>query len=161
VAEANPIAALPTASHTGSAVRILLILGRVALGGIFLYAAYEKLHDPWMIFAMTVNSYQMLPEWGVIWMARILPWVEVGLGALLIIGVGLRWVGSATIALLLVFITAMARAILLRLEINCGCFGAHSVKVSTELWRACGYLLLALIVTAGAFLSRRAGRPAA
>jgi uncharacterized membrane protein YphA (DoxX/SURF4 family) len=97
--------------------RVPLVVGRVALGAIFLYAAYSKLYfdgawhlrDYQFFFAMAIDSYKMLPLSVVKWMASILPWFELLLGGLLIAGVGLRWVGSITSALLLVFIGAMVR----------------------------------------------------
>ena len=140
--------------------RVLLVLGRVALGAIFLYAAYSKLyfdgawhlHDYHFFFAMAIDSYKMLPLSVVEWMARILPWFELLLGALLIVGIGLRWAGSITTALLLVFIGAMTRAKILGLEINCGCFGNNEKLGTVTLIRDSSLLVLALAVTIGAFL---------
>jgi hypothetical protein len=144
----------------------LLLLGRVALGIIFLYAAYAKLHfdgawhvrDYYFLFAMAIDSYRLLPLWMVEWMARILPWMELALGAWLILGAGLRWAGATTSALLLVFIGAMWRAKMLGLEINCGCFGNNEKLGTLTLLRDSSLLLLALAVTAGAFLVRRTRR---
>ena len=143
--------------------RVLLVLGRVALGAIFLYAAYSKLyfdgawhlHDYHFFFAMAIDSYKMLPLTVVEWMARILPWFELLLGALLIVGIGLRWAGSITTALLLVFIGAMTRAKILGLEINCGCFGNNEKLGTATLIRDSSLLVLALAVTIGAFLIKR------
>jgi uncharacterized membrane protein YphA (DoxX/SURF4 family) len=147
----------------------LLILGRVALGLIFLYAAYAKLYfdggwhlrDYHFLFAMAIDSYKMLPLPVVEWMAWILPWFELALGALLIAGVGLRWTGSITSALLLAFIGAMTRAKILGLEINCGCFGNNEKLGTATLIRDSSLLVLALAVTIGAFLirKRRAATP--
>ena len=144
----------------------LLLLGRLALGIIFLYAAYAKLHfdgawhlrDYYFLFAMAIDSYRLLPLWMVEWMARILPWMELALGTWLILGAGLRWAGAATSALLLFFIGAMWRAKMLGLEINCGCFGNNEKLGTLTLLRDSSLLLLALAVTAGAFLTRRPRR---
>jgi uncharacterized membrane protein YphA (DoxX/SURF4 family) len=143
--------------------RALLALGRIALGLIFLFAAFSKLYfggawhmgDYHFFFAMAIDSYKMLPLSVVEWMARILPWFELLLGALLIVGAGLRWVGSITTALLLVFIGAMTRAKILGLEINCGCFGNNEKLGAATLIRDSSLLVLALAVTIGAFLIRR------
>ncbi len=156
------IAAAP-GNRTG---RALLLVGRLALGGIFVYAAYAKLHfggawhlrDYHFFFAMAINSYNMLPLPVVQWMARILPWLELALGVLLILGIGLRWVSLAITALLLVFMAALTRAAVLGLQINCGCFGYSSQKPTTELFHDSGLLILGLAVTVGAFLTRRARR---
>src|SRR5579862_5053730 len=146
--------------------RILLLIGRLVLGGIFVYAAYSKVHfggawhlrDYQFFFAMAINSYNMLPLPVVQGMALVLPWLELVLGTLLILGIGLRWVSSAITVLLLVFMAALTRAAMLGLEINCGCFGYSSQKPTTELFHDSGLLILALAVTIGAFLARRPRR---
>ena len=138
----------------------LLALGRVALGLIFLYAAYAKFHfnggwhfgDYHFFFAMAIDSYNMLPLWAVQLMARFLPILEAALGALLTLGLGLRWVASITSALLLVFIGAMTRALILHIQIKCGCFGNDEPLTIWTLLRDSTLLVLALVVTTGAFL---------
>ncbi len=162
MASPSAIAASP-GNRTG---RALLLAGRLVLGGIFVYAAYAKLHfggawhlrDYHFFFAMAINSYNMLPLPVVQFMARVLPWLELGLGALLIFGIGLRWASLAVTLLLLVFMAALTRAAMLGLEINCGCFGYSSQKPTTELFHDSGLLILGLAVTVGAFLTRRARR---
>jgi putative oxidoreductase len=158
-----PVIAASPGNRTG---RALLLAGRLVLGGIFVYAAYAKLHfggawhlrDYHFFFAMAINSYNMLPLPVVQFMARVLPWLELALGALLIFGIGLRWASLALTLLLLVFMAALTRAAILGLEINCGCFGYSSQKPTTELFHDSGLLILGLAVTVGAFLSRRARR---
>jgi putative oxidoreductase len=154
------------AASWGRTGRALLLAGRVVLGGIFVYAAYSKLHfggawhfhDYQFFFAMGINSYNMLPLSVVQWMARILPWLELILGALVILGLGLRWASLGLTALLVVFMVALARAAMLGLQINCGCFGYDSPKPSTELLHDSGFVALAIAVTIGAFLTRRSRR---
>jgi uncharacterized membrane protein YphA (DoxX/SURF4 family) len=143
--------------------RVLLILGRVALGLVFLVAAYTKLHfngnwhfgDYQFFFAMAIDSYNMLPLWAVELMARALPILEAGLGALLISGLGLRWAGLITSALLLGFIGAMTRALILHIQIKCGCFGNDEPLTIFTLLRDSSLLVLALAVTIGAFLIKK------
>jgi len=108
---------------------------------------------------MGIDSYKMLPLGIVEWMAKILPWLELALGVLLIIGAGLRWVGLVVTALLVVFMVALTHAALGGLEINCGCFGNNSVKPSRELMLDAGLLAVALAITAGGFFAHRAGKP--
>jgi uncharacterized membrane protein YphA (DoxX/SURF4 family) len=146
--------------------RAMLLGARLVLGGDFIYAAYTKLNfggqwhltDYQFIFAIAIDSYKMLPFWAVNGMARVLPWVEIALGALLIIGIGLRWVGSATIALLVIFMIALTHALVLRLEI-CGCYGTNSVTPQRELVNDTGLMILALFITISAFMTSRS-RPA-
>ena len=46
-------------------VGVLALILRVALGAIFVYAAWIKLREPWALFAMAIDSYQVLPVWAV------------------------------------------------------------------------------------------------
>src|ERR1700722_15756678 len=120
-----------TSSRAAAWPGVLLTVGRIALGLIFLIAAYTKLHfagewhfrDYQFFFAMAIDSYKMLPISAVQLMAQVLPWFDLVLGIFLIAGIGLRVIGTITSGLLLVFIGAMTRAKILGLEINCGCFG--------------------------------------
>src|ERR1700686_5718066 len=152
-----------TSPRTAAWPRRLLLLGRVALGLVFLIAAYTKLHfngswhlgDYHFFFAMAIDSYNMLPLWAVEIMARVLPLLETALGALLVSGLGLRWVASITSALLLVFIGAMTRALILHIQIKCGCFGNDEPLTIFTLLRRSSLLVLALAVTIGAFLIKK------
>jgi uncharacterized membrane protein YphA (DoxX/SURF4 family) len=157
--------AIPSATspRAGAWPKVLLLTGRVALGLVFLVAAYTKLHfnggwhfgDYHFFFAMAIDSYNMLPLWAVELMARFLPILEAVLGALLISGLGLRWVASITSALLLVFIGAMTRALILHIQIKCGCFGNDDPLTIWSLLRDSSFLVLALAVTVGAFLIKK------
>jgi uncharacterized membrane protein YphA (DoxX/SURF4 family) len=143
--------------------RWLLFVGRVTLGVIFVVAAYTKLHfngswhlgDYYFFFGMGIDSYGILPLWGVDLLARILPWFEAALGVALISGIGLRWTGLAASALLVVFITALTRAYMHGLEIVCGCFGNNEKLGPLTLVRDGSFLLLALAITIGAFLIKK------
>ena len=152
-----------TTPRAASWPRILLAIGRVALGAIFLIAAYTKLHfnggwhfgDYQFFFAMAIDSYNMLPLWAVEIMARFLPIFEAVLGAWLVSGLGLRWAGVITSALLLVFIGAMTRALILHIQIKCGCFGNDEPLTIWTLLRDSTLLVLSLAVTIGAFLIKK------
>lgn len=152
-----------TSPRTAAWPGVLLAIGRIALGLIFVIAAYTKLHfdgiwhlgDYHFFFAMAIDSYKMLPTSMVEWMARVLPWVELGLGLLLISGYALRWVGVAATGLMAVFIYAMTHAYLLKLEIMCGCFGNNEKVGPLTLIRDSSLLVLAIAVTVGAFLLKK------
>lgn len=166
MAEAAPTVVPGSAPPRRRYIAIALLVGRIALGAIFLYAAYAKLHyagawhlsDYDFLFAFGINSYQMLSTENALRLARVLPWTEVALGALLISGIALRWVGSITTVLLVIFMSALARAATLHLEINCGCFGNQSTTPARELAVDSVLLLLAITVTLGAFLAHRHSR---
>ncbi len=98
---------------TYSRSNILRIAARaisIALGAIFAYAAYVKLKDPWALFAMNIESYKVLPLWAVRLTAKTLPWAEMAIGVLLIIGILRRISSTAAMLLLAVFFSLMVRA---------------------------------------------------
>jgi uncharacterized membrane protein YphA (DoxX/SURF4 family) len=135
---------------------MLLILGRIALGGIFLYAAWTKMHPPIALslnfFALEVDSYRVLSPVNVNLVAHSLPFLELALGALLIIGWPLRIVSAVTSLLLVGFFGLMVRSYALGLQINCGCFsGSNEAIGPLSLLRDGSLLALALAVTIGAF----------
>lgn len=156
---------LRSSSRTG---QVLLLIGRVALGAVFLYAAFAKLRPvmpgPFTLdslklslsmFAMQVDSYQLLPSSAVTFIANSLPFFELLIGLLLVIGWQLRWVASLTSLLLLGFFGTMVRSYALHLEINCGCFGPGEALGPKTLIRDGSLLALSLAVAIGAFWSRR------
>ena len=105
---------------------------RFILGAIFLYAAYTKLSQPLSLFALSIDSYQLLPAWAVFAVAYTLPFLELALGLLLLTGWGLRWVATATAGILGTFFILMLRSYGMGLTIDCGCFGVgESLSVKT------------------------------
>ena len=136
-------------------LRWIMRLLRVALGGVFAYAAWTKLSQPWELFAMGIDSYQVLPLKWVELVARTLPWLELAVGALLIVGRCMRLAGSVTSVLLIVFFTLMVRAYAKGMEINCGCFGPGEMVSWRTLLRDGALLAGSLLVTSMAFLRRR------
>src|SRR5581483_3882007 len=102
---------------------ILVWLVRLVLGGIFIYAAWIKLKEPWLLFAMSIDQYKVLPQWGVMAVARTLPWFELLLGLVLITGRLPKISSVAASALLALFFGLMVRAYAKGDTIDCGCFG--------------------------------------
>lgn len=135
--------------------RPLGLILRIALGAIFVYAAWTKLHEPWELFALAISSYDVLPMPGVELVARGLPWLELLIGLLLIAG---RWMRVATTVmslLLLVFFGLMVRAFAKGMEISCGCFGPGEIISWRTLLRDGSLLAGSLVLTWMAFLQRR------
>jgi uncharacterized membrane protein YphA (DoxX/SURF4 family) len=115
-------------------LRITTMVLRVAVGVVFLVAAYAKLKDPWALFAMSIDSYGILPLRFVELAARTLPWFEAVLGLVLVAGIFPRIATATGTLLVLVFISAMAWAKLHGKEIDCGCFGpGEAISVWTIL----------------------------
>jgi uncharacterized membrane protein YphA (DoxX/SURF4 family) len=103
------------------AAPLLFALGRILLGGVFVWASWDKILDP-TAFAQAIANYQMVsPALGNP-AALILPWIELVCGVCLILN---RWTrGSALICVLLlvVFMGALGYNIHRGMDIGCGCF---------------------------------------
>ena len=158
-----------TKGTSNKAARILLVVGRLALAAVFLFAAYAKLKPPtglpWSLssvntslamFALQVDSYELLPERAVSAVAHLLPPFELLLGLWLLSGIALRLSSVASSLLLGGFLSVMVRTYMRGLEINCGCFGPGERLGPVTLLRDSSLLLLAVAVMIGAFLLRRA-----
>jgi uncharacterized membrane protein YphA (DoxX/SURF4 family) len=124
--------------------RLLLVL-RLLLAAVFLYAAYTKLRQPWLLFAMSIDAYQLLPEWAVLTLGRIIPWLELALGLLLVTGIGLHYTATGASVLLAAFFAIMLQAYIKGMGIDCGCFGLGE-KISPLTLTRDG-LLLAMAIT--------------
>src|SRR4051794_12691828 len=143
---------------SNNVVRWTTLVLRVVLGGIFVYAAWAKLRLPWQLFAMSIDSYQLLPTPMVELLARTLPWFELVLGLVLIAGWWLRITSTIVSALLLVFFSLMVRAAIKGQEISCGCFGPGETISWKTMLRDGSMLVGSLFVTVMAFVSRRRTR---
>jgi uncharacterized membrane protein YphA (DoxX/SURF4 family) len=140
-------------------LRWIVVILRLALGAIFIYAAWVKLRLPWQLFAMSIDSYQLLPPGPVEFLARTLPAFELLLGVALIAGKWLRISSAITSALLVVFFTLIVRAALKGQEISCGCFGPGETISWKTMLRDGAMLAGSLFLTAMAWLRPR--KPAA
>lgn len=103
---------------TGS--RIWLRLLEIVLGGLFVYAGWQKNYHPYE-FAEAVLAYQLLPEPLVGVTAAVLPWLELAGGLFLLVGLKRRscllLLGFLSAIFMLVLLITLARG----LKIDCGC----------------------------------------
>jgi len=156
--------------------RAVIWLGRLVIGGIFVYAGYAKLtypnHNlwPWFLlkfsisanlstFAFQVESYKVLGAAGSSFVAQTLPFVEIVLGLLLLIGWKLRVWATMVSAILVGFLTIVTRAYLLHMDINCGCFGTPEPLTIMTVVRDSVLVLLALFMTIFAYQEGRKPHP--
>src|SRR5439155_22119649 len=110
---------------------------------------------------VAVNAYQVLPKPAVEAVAVVLPWFELALGVLVLVGVGTPIVAVISALLLLTFMAGVTQAWVRGLSIDCGCFGgggqvaADKTSYGTELLRDTGFMILAawLIIRPTTWLS--------
>lgn len=95
---------------------------RLVLGGVLVVAGWLKLDDLSGSRAAT-RAYRLMPTGVADLVGTMLPFVEVTLGALLVLGLLTR--GSALLGglLMIAFVAGIASAWARGLSIDCGCFG--------------------------------------
>jgi uncharacterized membrane protein YphA (DoxX/SURF4 family) len=136
-------------------LRAVALALRIALGAVFVYAAWTKLREPWELFAMSIDAYKVLPYWAVLVVARTLPWAEMLIGLALMAGRWLRVSAAAASLLLLVFFGLMVRAYAKGMQIDCGCFGGGDTISVRTLVRDGTLLAGSLLLTWMSFPGRR------
>jgi len=113
--------------------RVIILAARLILGAVFVFASIDKILHP-AAFAEAVYNYQILPDSLINLTAIILPWLELVLGSLLIIGV---WMPGAILVsnlLLLTFIGVMIYNTSRGLDIHCGCFSTEPSEDPLSIW---------------------------
>jgi len=128
---------------------------RLVPTALLLWAGVAKAIDP-QGSILSVNAYDVLPEAAVRAVAALLPWVEIVLGTLLILGLFVRFAGVATAVLTSIFIAGMAQAKARGLPIDCGCFGAGGAGDGVTWWDILRDLP---IILAGVYLAIRPHGP--
>lgn len=106
---------------TGRALNLAL---RLLLGGLFLYAAFDKVMHP-AAFATSVRGYKIVPFELSNLFALAVSWTELTAGAMLILGVFTRKAAAAIALLLVMFIAAITTTLVRGMVIDCGCFGSE------------------------------------
>jgi uncharacterized membrane protein YphA (DoxX/SURF4 family) len=156
--------------------RVVIWIGRLLLGSIFIYAGYSKIFLPnsnlwpWFIlkfsitmnltnFATQVEAFKMLPAWAVQFVAQTLPFAEILLGLLVLIGWHLRIWSTLLTVLMLGFTFAVLRAFILHMDINCGCFATPQPVNLQKILEDAALSGLAVLMTVFAFIEARQPHP--
>lgn len=104
------------------------VLG-LALGGVFLYAAHDKILDPRPLVTIIWN-YRILPPGPVNLMAIYMPWMELLVGLGLVTGFKRRAAAFWGGALLLVFTAALLVNAVRGIDVACGCFSTSATETN-------------------------------
>ncbi|QNE22286.1 DoxX family membrane protein [Kribbella qitaiheensis] len=124
------------------------LVARLVLGGVMVVAGALKVTDP-ETATQAVRAYDLLPTALDAPVGLILPFLEIAIGLLLIVGFGVRWAAFAAGVFMVVFIAAVSSAWARGLAIDCGCFGGGGqvapgqTKYLQEILRDVGLLVLA------------------
>ena len=98
------------------------LVSRLTLGGVLFLAGFLK-YDALDKSQMAVRAYEILPISIANIIGIILPFAEILMGLLLILGAGTRVMGILSALLMLVFVIGISQAWARGLSIDCGCFG--------------------------------------
>jgi cobalt-zinc-cadmium efflux system protein len=137
--------------------RPLLFWVRLLVGVIFIAASIGKILHP-STFAQMVYNYQILPDAFINVTAIVLPWLELVLGGLLIVGL---WIPGTVVLANLLFLTFFGSLLfnLARgLDIHCGCFSTSTQGDPLTSWyviRDALFLLLGGYLFYGVFVMRQ------
>jgi uncharacterized membrane protein YphA (DoxX/SURF4 family) len=124
------------------------LAARLILGGVLFLAGFLKVDEPDKS-QMAVRAYEMLPISVANLLGLVLPFVEVAIGALLILGSLTRLMAALGGFTMVIFIIAIAQAWARGLSIDCGCFGGGGAvapgetKYLQEILRDAGLVFLA------------------
>jgi hypothetical protein len=128
--------------------RVIFWALRVALAGLYLFAAIPKIIDPWS-FARAIHNFRLLPAAAIPALAVWLPVFEAAAAVAVVTGILYRGGLIAISGLSAAFALGILSAIFRGLDIDCGCFGTAagsradlSHLALNVVTLACGVILL-------------------
>lgn len=122
------------------------LVARLLLGGVLLVAGGLKVGNP-LGSARAVQGYDVMPFAVAEYIGYALPWVEVVIGLLLVLGLFTRTSALLGALLMAAFVIGITQAWVRGLTIDCGCFGgggrvdAGETKYGQEIARDLGLAL--------------------
>lgn len=138
-----------TTGTRGAAIRDLVgLLARLGLAAVWFISGIAKAADP-RTTLVAVQGYQLFPDSIAEVLAAVLPYLEISLGLLLLLGLATRLAALLSAVLFFAFIAGVISAAARGLSIDCGCFGgggdvrSDQTAYTTEILRDLGFLLLA------------------
>lgn len=115
-----------------------ILIFRIILGSVFIYASLDKIQDP-DAFSALIDNYRATPIWLNNLVALILPWIELICGILIIFGVFIPVANLLIFAMLILFVILLSQAVVRGIDTHCGCFkiqeGIENVDFRKQLIR--------------------------
>ena len=122
----------------------------IILGGLFILAGIIKIVSP-SEFESSLHVYKIIPTWSIWWIATILPWFEMILGAGIVfpkyrVSSSYGIIGL-NIAFMLVLIIVWVKGI----QISCGCFGIDFLPINEwiipiAILRDCFFIIMSTLL---------------
>jgi len=128
----------------------LVLPARLALGALFIFAAYVKLSNP-QHFALSVAAFKLLPDHLAVLVTFVVPWTELVAGVALVVGLWARSAAFLLALVLAVFMAGIGSVLYRQMDVECGCFGKFEIPCTGKvgvchLARNGVLILLALVV---------------
>lgn len=145
-------------------VAVSAFFGRLALGAVLLWSGMAKIRHPYQ-FLDSVYGYEVLGPRGTLVAACTLPWVELCIGACLLINAFPPGALLGAAMLFGAFVAAQTSVLLRGLHISCGCFlsdagaGEDSVSLAT-IARSAAFAAVAVVLLLAALSARHAAAAA-
>jgi len=128
------------------------LVARIGLAAVWLVSGGTKAVDPAQTI-VAVRAYDIFPQSVVGVVAAVLPYLEIALGVLLLIGLATRLAAVLSTIVLVTFIAGVISAAARGLSIDCGCFGgggdvdAGQTAYGQEVLRDLGFIALSVYLT--------------
>jgi uncharacterized membrane protein YphA (DoxX/SURF4 family) len=106
-------------------MKLYTFAARLFIGILFIFAAYHKILDP-IEFSLSIRNYMIVPPTWSNFIALTLPWIELGAGIFLILGIQVKPASLLTSGMLGLFLIALIYAFAIGLDIDCGCFSSSA-----------------------------------
>lgn len=130
------------------ALAVAGLAARLILAAVWLTSGWVKATEP-RETVVAVRAYQLLPDGLVRPVAGALPYAEIALGLLLLLGLATRLAAIGSAVLIVLFLIGVISAAARGLNIDCGCFGGGGAvepgqtRYTVEILRDTGLLMLA------------------
>jgi uncharacterized membrane protein YphA (DoxX/SURF4 family) len=114
--------------------RIIYILARLTIGGMFIYTGITHWSDP-AAFAKAIDAYRILPNGFLINLAALsMPPVEIIAGFCVVSGIFIEGGALAISCMLALFAAALCASLMRGLDISCGCFTTDPNAAKITWW---------------------------
>lgn len=139
----------PARDYRELGLDLLAALARFGLALMWIRAGFQKVAEPRINLAKTVEAYEVFtPYWSNL-IAQVIGPLELAGGLILLLGIKIRWAGGVSLVVLVIFIMGLYSAHSRGLVIDCGCFNpAEADPQEGELVRAIWRDVFFIAVTA-------------
>lgn len=127
----------------------MLAILRIVIGMVLLVSGVEKTISPYQNFLYVIQTYAMLPSFWENVVAVVLPWIELIVGVMLVLGLWVPISLKGGLVIFALFVVVVGQALLRGLPIDqCGCFGEliHLAPTTVIIFDSMTILVLYILI---------------